>query len=48
MEPFGEGWLNENNEYDGRPMSVTMMGDGSMLVSDDYAGAIYQMSYVGS
>ena len=35
MEPFAEGWLNENKEYDGRPMSITMMKDGSMLVSDD-------------
>jgi len=25
-----------------------MMKDGSMLVSDDYAGAIYKISYVGS
>jgi glucose/arabinose dehydrogenase len=24
------------------------MKDGSMLVSDDYAGAIYKISYVGS
>jgi glucose/arabinose dehydrogenase len=48
MEPFAEGWLNENKEYDGRPMSITMLKDGSMLVSDDYAGAIYKISYVGS
>jgi glucose/arabinose dehydrogenase len=48
MEPFAEGWLNANKEYDGRPMSITMMKDGSMLVSDDYAGAIYKISYVGS
>lgn len=48
MEPFAEGWLNANKEYDGRPMSVEMLKDGSMLVSDDYAGAIYKISYVGS
>jgi glucose/arabinose dehydrogenase len=48
MEPFAEGWLNANEEYDGRPMSITMMKDGSMLVSDDYAGAIYRISYVGN
>jgi len=47
-EPFAEGWLNENGEYDGRPMSVTPMKDGSMLISDDYAGAIYRISYDGS
>ncbi len=48
MEPFAEGWLNENGEYDGRPMSVTQMKDGSILISDDYAGAIYRISYEGS
>jgi len=47
MTPFAEGWLNENGEYDGRPMSVTQMKDGSILVSDDYAGAIYRISYDG-
>ncbi len=48
MEPFAEGWLNENGEYDGRPMSVTVMKDGSLLVSDDYAGAIYRITYEDS
>ncbi len=48
MTPFAEGWLNENGEYDGRPMSITQMKDGSILVSDDYAGAIYRISYEGS
>lgn len=48
MEPFAEGWLNENGEYDGRPMSVTPMKDGSILISDDYTGAIYRISYEGS
>lgn len=47
MEPFAEGWLNANKEYDGRPMSVEVLKDGSILVSDDYAGAIYKISYVG-
>jgi len=45
MVPFAEGWLNDNGEYDGRPMSVTQMKDGSLLISDDYAGAIYRISY---
>ena len=48
MTPFAEGWLNENGEYDGRPMSITQMKDGSILVSDDYAGAIYRISYDGT
>lgn len=42
---FAEGWLNENGEYDGRPVDVLVMKDGSLLVSDDYAGAIYRISY---
>lgn len=44
-EPFAEGWLNENGEYDGRPVDVTQLKDGSILVSDDFANAIYRISY---
>ena len=45
MEPFAEGWLDENGEYLGRPMDVAQLRDGSILVSDDLAGAIYRISY---
>lgn len=41
---FAEGWLNENGEYLGRPVDVAMLPDGSLLVSDDTAGAIYRIS----
>lgn len=44
MEPFMTGFI-ENNAYLGRPVDVQMMKDGSLLVSDDYAGAIYRISY---
>ena len=45
-EPFAEGWLDDNTgTYRGRPVDVAMMKDGSLLVSDDYAGAIYRISY---
>ena len=45
-EPFAEGWLDSNTgTYRGRPVDVAMMKDGSLLVSDDYAGAIYRISY---
>ena len=47
MEPFAEGWLDENGEYLGRPMDVAQLRDGSILVSDDLAGAIYRISYDG-
>ncbi|MFT8245268.1 PQQ-dependent sugar dehydrogenase [Roseomonas sp. BN140053] len=44
--PFAEGWLDEeNNEYMGRIADVAMLADGSLLVSDDSAGAIYRISY---
>jgi glucose/arabinose dehydrogenase len=44
--PFAEGWLDqEAGEYFGRPMGVAQLPDGSLLVSDDLAGAIYRISY---
>ena len=46
-EPFAEGWIDENGEYDGRPVDVAMMKDGSVLVSDDLAGAVYRITYDG-
>ena len=44
-EPFADGWLNENGLYLGRPVDVVQYVDGSILVSDDKAGAIYRISY---
>lgn len=44
-EVFAEGWLTSNNEYLGRPVDVATLPDGSLLISDDYAGAIYRVSY---
>lgn len=44
-EPFAEGWLDENDEYEGRPVDVAQMKDGSILVSDDFANAIYRITY---
>ncbi|MFL5024568.1 MAG: PQQ-dependent sugar dehydrogenase [Microvirga sp.] len=44
---FAEGWLTDNGEYLGRPTDVAMLPDGSLLVSDDTAGAIYRISYEG-
>ncbi|MEM6356127.1 MAG: sorbosone dehydrogenase, partial [Pseudomonadota bacterium] len=46
MEPFAEGWLDEESgEYLGRPVDVAQLPDGSILVSDDLAGAIYRIAY---
>ena len=44
-EVFAEGWLTPNGEYIGRPVDVAQLPDGSLLVSDDYVGAIYRISY---
>jgi glucose/arabinose dehydrogenase len=44
---FAEGWLTENGEYIGRPVDVAVLPDGSLLVSDDTAGAVYRISYEG-
>ncbi len=46
-EVFADGWLTPSNEYLGRPVDVAQLADGSLLVSDDYAGAIYRISYDG-
>jgi len=44
-EVFAEGWLTADGEYIGRPVDVAQLRDGSILVSDDFAGAIYRISY---
>jgi glucose/arabinose dehydrogenase len=43
-EPFITGFL-ENNSYVGRPVDVLQMKDGSLLVSDDWNGAVYRITY---
>ncbi len=44
VEPFITGFLVDNN-YIGRPADVQPMKDGSLLISDDYAGAVYRVTY---
>ena len=44
-EVFAEGWLSDSGEYIGRPVDVATLKDGSLLVSDDLAGAIYRIAY---
>lgn len=43
-EVFAEGWLHDEN-VSGRPVDLLVLDDGSLLVSDDYAGKIYRISY---
>ena len=45
-EVFADGWLDpDKGIYRGRPVDVAVLHDGSLLVSDDFAGAIYRISY---
>jgi len=44
VAPFLTG-LVENNGYLGRPVDVLVLKDGSLLVSDDHAGAVYRVTY---
>ena len=43
-EAFAEGWLQGEKAW-GRPVDVLVRSDGSLLVSDDQAGAIYRISF---
>lgn len=45
QEEFAAGWLSPDGEYTGRPVGLAQLRDGSLLVSDDFAGAIYRISY---
>ena len=42
--PFVTGWLENENNW-GRPNDVLVAPDGSLLISDDQAGAVYRVSY---
>lgn len=46
-EPFVTGWQQGDSAW-GRPADVLVMPDGSLLVSDDHAGAIYRVVYRGN
>jgi glucose/arabinose dehydrogenase len=46
-QPFASGF-NQGDEVFGRPVDLLVLGDGSMLVSDDQAGAIYRISYAAT
>ncbi len=43
--PFVTGFLDPSGKISGRPVDVGIMPDGSLLVSDDYAGKIYRVTY---
>ena len=43
---FAQGWKQGERVW-GRPVDVEQMQDGSLLVSDDYANAVYRITYEG-
>jgi glucose/arabinose dehydrogenase len=43
-ETFATGWLQGQDNW-GRPNDVLQLPDGSLLVADDQAGAIYRIAY---
>lgn len=45
---FAEGWLGSDGSSWGRPVDVLVLPDGSLLVSDDRASAIYRIYYKGA
>jgi glucose/arabinose dehydrogenase len=45
QEVFASGWINGDQSYTGRPADIVLAPDGSILVADDWAGAIYRISY---
>ena len=42
---FAEGWLQPGGKVLGRPVDVQVMPDGALLLSDDYAGVVYRITY---
>ena len=46
-EPFADGWL-QGQSVSGRPVDLVVKNDGSLLISDDFAGKIYRVSYQGA
>jgi glucose/arabinose dehydrogenase len=43
-DDFITGWQRNNGSRWGRPVDVIVARDGSVLVSDDAAGAIYRVT----
>jgi glucose/arabinose dehydrogenase len=46
-EDFVTGFVLPNGDVWGRPVGVTVAKDGSLFVTDDGSGSIWQISYVG-
>ena len=44
-EVFADGFITGAQDYAGRPDDILLAKDGSILVADDWAGAVYRISY---
>jgi len=45
-EPLVTGWLDEQTDQAwGRPVDVDILDDGSLLISDDWKGVLYRVTY---
>src|ERR1700761_996707 len=45
QDVLASGWIEGDQGYLGRPDDIILDKDGSILVADDWAGAIYRISY---
>ncbi len=45
--PFIEGWLYASDKVWGRPVDLLQLPDGSILITDDYADAVYRLYWKG-
>ncbi len=45
QQVFASGWIGADGKYRGRPDDVLVAKDGSLLVSDDFNGSVYRISY---
>jgi glucose/arabinose dehydrogenase len=43
-EVFAQGWMSDERAW-GRPVDLLVLPDGSLLISDDFANAIYRVTY---
>jgi glucose/arabinose dehydrogenase len=47
VQDFTTGWQRQDGSRWGRPAGVVVAPDGSLIVSDDQAGALYRISFSG-
>ena len=46
-QDFATGWQQPDGDRWGRPAGVVVAPDGSLILSDDQSGALYQVAYTG-